>query len=58
MRVEVGEFFSVDYPTLEGGFAEEVDDLSAFLEELRGEYAEVDEPRLVRGTWTVRVYEG
>lgn len=57
MKVEVGEFFAFDYPTLEGGFTAEVDDLPALLEELRGEYAFVDEPRMRRGIWSVKVYE-
>ena len=57
MKVEVGEFFALDYPTLEGGFTAEVDDLAAFLEELRGEYAFVSEPYMMGGVPCVKAYE-
>ena len=58
MTLQVGEFFATDYPTLEGGFTMEGDDLDAMLAELRREYAVVEEPTFSnRHGWRVRVYE-
>ena len=58
MELHVGEFWSVEYPTLEGGFTMEGDDLQAMLRELRGEYAVVEEPTFTsRHGWCVKVYE-
>lgn len=57
MVVEVGEFFALNYPTLEGGFTCVDDDLDALVAELRCEYAFVDEPQKTsQGCW-IRVYE-
>lgn len=58
ITVEVGEFFALNYPSLEGGFKADVDDLDAFLKELRGEYAYVGKPSYSkRYGWGVKVYE-
>lgn len=58
MTISVGEFFALNYPSLEGGFTAEVDDLDVFVEELRGEYAYVEEPtHSMRHGWGVKVYE-
>lgn len=58
MTLHVGEFWSVEYPTLEGGFTMEGDSLQEMLEELRGEYAIVEEPTFTSSHgWRVMVYE-
>lgn len=58
IEIEVGEFFATNYPSLEGGFKADIDDLDAFLEELRGEYAYVGKPSYSkRHGWCVDVYE-
>lgn len=43
MLVVVNELFAVNYPTLEGGFTIETNDITATIKELKQEYAFVDE---------------
>ena len=58
VQVEVGEFFAVNYPTLEGGFTAEGENLEAVLDELRNCYPVVAEPSFAQGQgWYVAVYE-
>lgn len=60
--VHVGEFSAPNYPSLEGGFKVNVDDVDKLAEELKGEYPVVDKPRKIRtgefaGDYEIKVYE-
>lgn len=54
--IEVGEFFSTDYPTLEGGFTIETNDPIEELKALAHEYAYIDVVKLSDTYYVVKVY--
>ena len=58
MTVEIGEYFAVNYPTIEGGFTVDTDNINQLVNELKSEYAFVSEPVYSKQYgWAIKVYE-
>lgn len=58
ISLEVCERFAIDYPTIEGGYIIDTDDIEHTINELKKYYAFVDAPfNSIRYGWTIDVFE-